>query len=276
MAELPDHDSSALRDDKEAVKSPGGGMSSYDSFVHFPRGARAGTFLHKVLEGVDFNQSTQESIQAHVQQLLEEFGFESDWQVAVTRMIQNILRIPLDPANTNLVLSRISAQERLNELEFNIPLDPLTSGKLRFILKSHLGKKFPKMTSVMLDRIEFPPVTGFMKGFIDLTFCFQGRYYLVDWKSTYLGDDLTDYALERLRETMWRERYIVQYLLYVVALHRYLEFRVRDYEYPRHFGGIYYVFLRGVDPQLGPKYGIYQDLPDESLVRALSECLSSS
>ncbi len=273
-AELPDHDSTAqLRE--EVVESPRVVMSSPASFIHFPRGTRAGKFLHKVLEGVDFKQSTTASIQTLVRQLLEEFGFDADWEGAVTGMVQNVLNTPLDRANPDLVLSRISAQERLNEMEFNMPLDLLTSGKLRFILKSHLGKGFPNMTWGMLDKLEFSPVSGFMKGFIDLVFCFQGRYYLVDWKSNFLGDDLTDYATERLTETMWREGYILQYLLYVVALHRYLRFRIKDYQYSSHFGGVYYVFLRGVGPLEGSKYGIYRDHPDESLVRALSESLSS-
>ena len=76
-----------------------------------------------------------------------------DWEEAVTGMVQNILSTPLDRANPDLVLSRISAQERLNEMEFNMPLDLLTSGKLRFILKSHLGKGFPKMTCGYVGQI---------------------------------------------------------------------------------------------------------------------------
>jgi exodeoxyribonuclease V beta subunit len=275
MSELPDHDSAAqIR--KEAVSSPRGGKRSLPSLSQFPRGTRAGKFLHKVLEGIDFNQSTISSIQTLVGHLLEEYSFELAWEETVTRMVQNILSAPLDLANPDLVLSRISAHERLNEMEFNIPLDLLSSGKLRSILKSYLRTPFPKMTAGILEELGFSPVSGYMKGFIDLIFCFQGCYYLIDWKSNFLGDDLTDYATERLKETMWREGYILQYLLYVVALHRYLGFRLKDYQYPRHFGGVFYVFLRGVDPLHGPKYGVYQDLPDESLVRALSDCLSSA
>ena len=274
VAELPDHDSE-IQQRVEVVGSPRVKMSGPASFIQFPRGTRAGTFLHKVFEGVDFKQSTTLSIQALVRQLLEEFSFDADWEGAVTGMVQNVLSTSLDRATADLSLSRISAQERLNEMEFHMPLDLLTSGKLRFILQSHLGKRFPKITSDLLDQLEFSPVSGFMKGFIDLVFCFQGRYYLVDWKSTFLGDDFTDYATERVTETMWREGYILQYLLYVVALDRYLGFRIKDYQYSSHFGGVYYVFLRGVNPAEGPKYGIYRDLPDESLVRALSDGLSS-
>ena len=272
--ELPDHDSAA-QSKEEAVESPKVESSSRTSFAHFPRGTRAGKFLHKVLEGVDFKQSTRGSIQSLVQELLEEFGFDLDWEGAVTGMVQNVLNTPLDRAKPDLVLSRISARERLNEMEFNMPLDLLTSGKLRFILKSHLGKGFPNVTWGMLDKLDFSPVSGFMKGFIDLVFYFQGRYYLVDWKSTFLGGDFTDYATERLTESMWREGYILQYLLYVVALHRYLRFRIKDYQYSTHFGGVFYLFLRGVNAQRGSEFGIYKALPDESLVRALSDGLSS-
>ena len=215
------------------------------------------------------------SIQTLVRQLLEEFGFEPDWEGAVTGMVQNVLNTPLDRANPDLVLSRISAQERLNEMEFNMPLDLLTSGKLRFILKSHLGKGFPNMTWGMLDKLEFSPVSGFMKGFIDLVFCFQGRYYLIDWKSNFLGDDLTDYATERLTETMWREGYILQYLLYVVALHRYLGFRIKDYQYSSPFWRCLLCLPKRCQSPGRFKVWNLSGSPDESLVRALSECLSS-
>ena len=158
-------------------------------------------------------------------------------------------------------------------MEFNIPLDLLTSKKLQAILKSFSGKDFPVLTSDLLEQLSFAPVRGYMKGFIDLIFSFQSRYYLVDWKSNYLGDSLNDYATERLAEIMWKEWYVVQYLLYSVALHRFLNFRLKDYQYERHFGGVFYVFLRGVSSQHDPEVGIYRDLPPASLVRALSSCL---
>jgi len=244
--------------------------------MEFHRGTRAGKFLHKVLESVQFNRTGAESMQEVVGQLLVEYGFEPNWKQTVSEMVQDVLRFPLDRFNPDLALSKIGSGDRLNEMEFNIPLDLLTSKKLRAILKSFSGRDFPLLTPDLLEQLSFAPVRGYMKGFIDLVFSFQGRYYLVDWKSNYLGDCLNDYARERLEEIMWREWYVVQYLLYTAALHRYLDFRLKDYQYERHFGGVFYVFLRGVNLQHGPEYGIYQDLPSGSLVRQLSDSLHHS
>jgi exodeoxyribonuclease V beta subunit len=108
---------------------------------------------------------------------------------------------------------------------------------------------------------------------VDLVFQWNGRFYLADWKSNYLGGDVGAYGEQALRGAMARELYVLQYHLYAVALDRYLSFRIARYAYEQHFGGIYYLFLRGMDPSSGPKYGIYRDRPQEGLIRELSRCL---
>jgi exodeoxyribonuclease V beta subunit len=112
-----------------------------------------------------------------------------------------------------------------------------------------------------------------MRGFIDLVFEHGGRYYLIDWKSNHLGSRPEDYGQEALGAAMRDDLYILQYHLYAVALHEYLKNRVKDYDYDRHFGGTFYVFLRGVDPAMGPDYGIFRDRPARGLIEALSEGL---
>ena len=112
-----------------------------------------------------------------------------------------------------------------------------------------------------------------MKGFIDLVFERDGRFYLADWKSNFLGPDLEAYGQAALREAMIRELYVLQYHLYAVALDRYLAFRIPEYQYGTHFGGVYYLFLRGISPQHGSEYGVFCDRPSEALIRELSRCL---
>jgi exodeoxyribonuclease V beta subunit len=68
---------------------------------------------------------------------------------------------------------------------------------------------------------------------------------------------------------MAREHYYLQYSLYTLAVHRYLSRRLPDYDYERHFGGVFYLFLRGMDPLSGPEYGVFHDRPERSLVTAL-------
>ena len=112
-----------------------------------------------------------------------------------------------------------------------------------------------------------------LKGFIDLVFEQDGRFYLLDWKSNHLGYKLQDYHHEKLHEVMVREKYVLQYLIYTVALHHYLAQRIADYSYESHFGGLFYVFLRGVRPEKGSEYGIYYTRPAAGLIDRLSKVL---
>jgi exodeoxyribonuclease V beta subunit len=111
-----------------------------------------------------------------------------------------------------------------------------------------------------------------MKGFIDLVFEHQGRYYLIDWKSNHLGPRPEDYAPVKLGEVMEREFYLLQYHLYALALHKHLRFRLRDYDYERHFGAVFYLFLRGVGGE--DSCGIYRDRPTLATIEALERCCS--
>ena len=111
-----------------------------------------------------------------------------------------------------------------------------------------------------------------LKGFIDLVFEFQGRFYLVDWKSNLLGSRVEDYGPAALAGEIRRRHYYFQYQLYTVALDRYLRLRLPGYRYEQHFGGVYYLFLRGIDPAR-PQFGIHRDRLQEPLVRADSSGL---
>ena len=97
----------------------------------------------------------------------------------------------------------------------------------------------------------------------------EGRFYIADYKSNLLGMRLTDYAPAALTKAMFDRRYDLQYLLYILALHRYLQQRVPHYHYDDHMGGAYYLFLRGMRPEHGPCYGVYFDLPPHLLIDEL-------
>ena len=112
-----------------------------------------------------------------------------------------------------------------------------------------------------------------MKGYMDLVFRHQGRFYLVDWKSNYLGPTIDSYHQEALQAAMQQHFYILQYHLYVLALSQYLRIRNPDFSYASGFGGVFYLFVRGIDCQRGPEYGVYFDLPKPSLINALGKAL---
>src|SRR5262245_61470907 len=270
-AELPDRDSvwdrSAVAVERP-LPQPGG-----RSFLEFPRGRRAGTALHELLEAVDFSLQRIEPSRQLVKEKLAQFGFEAVWQGPVLQMLHDVLTTPLDANGETFSLSSPPQNRRLHELEFSLPLDLLTSKRLRAAFAVHRSFELPKELPEALEHLDFVPVRGTMKGFIDLVFEREGRFYLADWKSNFLGPELKDYGQAALQELMIRELYVLQYHLYAVALDRYLAFRVPEYQYREHFGGVYYLFLRGINPRQGSEYGVFHTLPSEALIRELSRCL---
>jgi exodeoxyribonuclease V beta subunit len=211
-----------------------------------------------------------------VREKLAQFGFETAWQAPVLQMLRDVLGTPLASDRAEFCLSSLPQARRLHELEFGFPLDLLTSKRLRAAFAVHRSLEFPAALPEALEQLDFVPVRGAMKGFIDLVFERDGRFYLADWKSNFLGSDLEAYGQTALREVMMSELYVLQYHLYAVALDRYLTFRIPEYQYSTHFGGVYYLFLRGMSPQYGSEYGVFRDRPSEALIRELSRCLHAA
>ncbi|RYY65113.1 MAG: exodeoxyribonuclease V subunit beta, partial [Comamonadaceae bacterium] len=107
---------------------------------------------------------------------------------------------------------------------------------------------------------------GMLKGFIDLVFAHDGRYYVADYKSNRLGPADADYTVDAMRAEVLRHRYELQYTLYLFALHRLLRARLPDYDYETHMGGAVYVFLRG---HAAPSQGLHLERPPRALIEAL-------
>ena len=115
-------------------------------------------------------------------------------------------------------------------------------------------------------RVRPDQLNGLLKGFIDLVFEHEGRYYVADYKSNWLGPDDSAYSQPAMRLAMAEHRYDLQYSLYLFALHRLLRVRLPDYDYDRHVGGAVYLFMRGIG---APGQGVYADKPPRALMDAL-------
>jgi exodeoxyribonuclease V beta subunit len=188
-------------------------------------------------------------------------------------MLDDLLHTRLSPRDDRLILAAIGPEERLNELEFHFPLTSVSRAALNRLLSSR-GWQVPEGAAAGHDEQAAPELRGMMKGYIDLVFRHRERYYIVDWKSNHLGWQPADYAEERLPAVMAREGYFLQYLIYTVALHHYLSCRLPGYSYEEHFGGVFYLFLRGVREAAGPAFGIFRDKPDLELVTGLARCFA--
>jgi exodeoxyribonuclease V beta subunit len=248
-------------------------QSSADAgILHFPAGARAGTFFHSIFETLDFANPDPRTV---VVAKLKEFGFDPSWADPVCAMIADVLELPLFSPGSPVRLAEVSRNRCVTELEFYFPLNLVTPAVLEAVFARHgtpaagEGAALPET----VERLHFAPTQGFMKGFIDLVFEHRGRYYLVDWKSNRLGPAPEDYHQSRLGWVMREHLYHLQYHIYTLAFHQYLRRRVAGYEYGRDFGGVCYVFLRGVNCGRGPEYGLFSDRPAPRIVHALGEAL---
>jgi exodeoxyribonuclease V beta subunit len=224
----------------------------------FPGGMRAGTCLHLILEELDFADLSH--LRPLVARKLSDFYFENFDEV-VCDTLEKTLRVPL--GEDGFTLSQLSRPSRLSELEFIFPITALTTERLRKVFQM---EELP----LAIDRLQFAPANGFMKGFIDLVFEHGGRFYFVDWKSNWLGADSASYTPESVATEMARHFYNLQLGIYAVALHRYLERRLPDYEYEKNFGGAFYIFLRGIDPSK-QNNGIFSTRPPRKFVEQLNE-----
>ncbi len=266
--ETPDYD---LTVTVPVVETEPAAVAVRNAFA-FPRGARAGTCLHALFERLDFTQRNREWLETLVSRTLTGHGLDAvEWTPTVADWVERVLATPLD--ESGLTLATVAPERRLNELEFTYPVRSLCAEALRRVLERHGYAAGPLRGRI--ESLEFSPLRGYMKGFIDLVFKAGERFYLVDYKSNWLGPEPAAYRRERLGEAMARESYVLQYLIYTVALHRYLRLRVPDYDYERHFGGIYYLFLRGMDPARGPDFGVYRDRPASALAAALDELMAT-
>ncbi|MGD8710158.1 MAG: PD-(D/E)XK nuclease family protein, partial [Ectothiorhodospiraceae bacterium] len=125
----------------------------------------------------------------------------------------------------------------------------------------------PEIAGVRRPPLAFGRLQGMLKGYIDLVFEHDGRFYVVDYKSNHLGNRPEAYTPERLARAVAASRYDLQYMLYALAVHRYLRTRIPDYDYDRHFGGVRYLFLRGMSPENGPATGVFSARPERDLIR---------
>ncbi len=226
--------------------------------LDFPRGTQIGTLLHRYFEKVPFAQLAEKE---NIEKLCQDLNLAEEQFAAVQHWFEQILSTPILP-NNDLTLAQINEKQCLKELAFylNITSHFDVAGFNRALATLHHLPSEP---------LQFDDIQGMVRGTMDLVFSHQNKYYLLDYKSNFLGETLKDYDQTTLKKAMLEHHYDWQYLLYVVALHRYLKTRLPHYDYNRDFGGVVYAFLRGMNGS--PQSGIFFDKPDWQLIQQLEE-----
>ena len=225
---------------------------------HFPHGTKIGNMLHQFFEHYDFQQAVEKT---EIIALCEKLALDEIWVEPICQWFEKVRTTPF---GEDLVsLSEITQESRLNEWQFFLRLNNEDwVSELNHLLKEHseLAKHLPPL--------KLPDLEGFVRGFIDCIAKVKGKFYVIDYKSNFLGYLPQDYSTENLAKTMGQYRYDLQYLLYTLAVHRYLKGRLGEqYDYQRDFGGVAYLFLRGMNGS--PQSGAYFDKPSLALIEGL-------
>ncbi|AZD27521.1 exodeoxyribonuclease V subunit beta [Pseudomonas chlororaphis] len=227
----------------------------------FPRGPNPGTFLHGLLEWAGDEGFAVDSvaIEDAIGRRCNRRGWEG-WIRTLSDWLRHLLQLPL-PAGAGrppVVLAQLS-QYRV-EMEFWFASHKVDVLKLDELVRQYTHQGVPRVTAepVLLN--------GMFKGFIDLTFEHEGRYYVADYKSNWLGVDDAAYTEQAMEQSILDNRYDLQYVLYLLALHRQLRARLADYDYDRHMGGALYLFLRGTG---SASRGVFFTRPPRELIERL-------
>ncbi|AZD13690.1 exodeoxyribonuclease V subunit beta [Pseudomonas chlororaphis] len=227
----------------------------------FPRGPNPGTFLHGLLEwaGDEGFAADPVAIEDAIARRCNRRGWQG-WIKTLSDWLRHLLQLPL-PAGAGrspVVLAQLS-QYRV-EMEFWFASHKVDVLKLDELVRQYTHQGVPRVTAepVLLN--------GMFKGFIDLTFEHQGRYYVADYKSNWLGVDDAAYTEQAMEQSILDNRYDLQYVLYLLALHRQLRARLADYDYDRHMGGALYLFLRGAG---SASRGVFFTRPPRELIERL-------
>ncbi len=270
-AELPDRDESRQEEPESTVAAALSGEKG--SIFSFHKGATAGNFMHGIFEKLDFSDPSVDKVRELVETGLERYNFKKEWTPHIMKMVRDVLETPLNSPGGPFSLGTLGRNSWITELEFFMPLRFITSSRLGTLLRRHGVLPGGIDLDSLASMLQFTPAKGMLMGFMDMVFERNGRYYLLDWKSNHLGNGIDDYGPEAMRAAMEQNLYPLQYLLYTVALNRYLSARIENYRYGTHFGGVIYVFLRGVRKECGESRGFYRDLPPEALIHELTNLL---
>lgn len=257
LSEYDDHETTARQ---QSPGSTGEGIP----LVGLPAGAHFGNLIHDLLEGIPFGDIAGSHDYSEVRsQACRRYGVKLEDEL-LQHFLENIVTTPLS-CDGGFALAQLEDRRCLKEMEFYFHLNPVTTDQINRLL-SHESTVSP---------LGHKALQGYMTGFVDLICEHQGKFYILDYKTNNLGDYRDDYRREKLVEAMRSHNYGLQYWIYSVILHRHLLNVLEGYSYESHFGGVMYLFVRGMVPQQ-PGSGVYHALPDKETLVGLDRCLGGS
>lgn len=222
-----------------------------------PRGSHTGNVIHDLLENIPFQllaENNDISLQRNKSCL--RYGLKTERPELIDRLLNNTVNTLLSTKDNSFCLKQLNPQQCLKEMPFYLSMKTIDISQINQILIDSPGYQpvFAKTLS------------GYLTGFIDLICEFNGKYYVMDYKSNYLEA----YQDQHLIQAMSEHNYGLQYWIYTLVLHQYLENRLPDYSYQQHFGGVKYLFVRGMN-QNKKNSGVYTTKPELNKIEQLAK-----
>lgn len=211
-------------------------------FSNLAAGARTGLMLHSILEHADFAELGGEPTVAVIERELRAWGFDPALAEGVQRDLVTVCSTPLTAEPGAPRLSALQPKLLLRELEFTLQVDQPSLEGLAKLFEKHGAPQAAPGYHARLAELSAQTVQRYLRGYIDLLFQWEGRWYVADYKS----NSLPAYDAATIAEAVQREHYLLQAQLYTAAAHRYLKQRVHDYDPMTQWGGALFVFLRGM------------------------------
>ncbi|TWX57770.1 exodeoxyribonuclease V subunit beta [Colwellia hornerae] len=258
----PDRDNPLEKNSMTDLQSSAMQASSLLRF-NLAKGAHTGNLLHDILEHTDFNAPDwQQAMHWPLQKYgALTAGYQAeDLQCWLAQIINSPLgdsALAIDNSEP-FSLADLQQGKTLRESEFYYPMRSASTDKLTQILSKHRNMHSQSTQQSIVRLPAYQQLKGMMHGFIDLIFEHNNKYYICDYKSSHLGNDFSDYNQQAMKENIEKNHYDLQYLIYALALHRYLSYSLDNYDVEQHFGGTYYLYLRGMtDDEQHKNCGVY-------------------
>jgi exodeoxyribonuclease V beta subunit len=235
------------------------------------RGKKVGNLVHTILEKIPFEVEKRAERDALIEQLCKEYSFDNESQFLIQQWITNTLEVPISNQLHSFSLKEIERNSQLREMPFQILVRNahFNVHSLGDLLLKHSFPAFEPRYGKKLNQITNSTLGRFLSGFIDLVVCVHGCWYIIDYKSNYLEG----YDTLSLKSTLIEHDYLLQALLYTFALHLYLEKRLPHYNYARDFGGVYFLFPRGMDVENRDR-GVCFERPSSELIHEFSHLIA--
>lgn len=237
----------------------------YEQFIfsQLTKGAKTGNMLHFLFENIAFNHDGRWDFA--IKNAVQRYApLRADLYTPMLKMmLDQVLNASINIGEESFKLSDVSVGNSIHELEFDFTVSPFQVSRLGMLSNENMEVRVK----------DFFEMEGIMNGKIDLFFEHQGKYYVLDWKSNYLGDSLADYSSKNLALAMNENNYHLQYLIYSLAAKKYLESRLHNFNYDTQFGGVIYLFLRGV--RKDGETGVFTFKPSFEKIEGLNGLLTA-